>query len=96
MTIDAGVLPLREALDRVAAAGRFRLSYSAEVLPLDRAACLNVRDLPAGTALAALLHDTGVVPLVVSEALVVLPPPPGSSAPRRRPPRRRWSSRPSW
>ncbi len=76
VTIDAGVLPLREALDRVAAAGRFRLSYSAEVLPLDRAACLNVRDLPAGAALAALLHDTGVVPLVVSEALVVLPPPP--------------------
>jgi outer membrane cobalamin receptor len=69
-------LSLREALDRVAAAARIRLSYSAEQLPLDRAVCVSADASPAGRVLADLLEGTNVAPIVVSSDQVVLAPRP--------------------
>ena len=75
ITLEAGRLSLRDALDRVAAAGRFRLSYSGDDLPLDREVRLSVRDTPAGDALLRLLTGTRIEPAVVGPDHVVLPPP---------------------
>jgi iron complex outermembrane receptor protein len=65
---------LRDALDRVAASGRFRLSYSPELLPLDRRVCSGFDRTSAGDALAALLEHTVVEAVVVSGDQVVLTP----------------------
>ena len=65
---------LREALDRVAAAARFRVSYSAEFLPLDRHVCLSSDSIVAGDALAALLAGVSVSPVVAGGDQVVIAP----------------------
>ena len=65
---------LREALDRVAAAGRFRVSYSAEFLPLDRHVCLTSDAISAGDALAELLAGVSVSSVVAAADHVVLAP----------------------
>lgn len=74
ITLETGQVALRDALDRVAAAGGFRLSYSGDDLPLDREVCLSARALPAGAALAHLLAGTGIEPFIASPRQVVLPP----------------------
>ena len=65
---------LREALDRIAAAARFRVSYSAEFLPLDRHVCLFVDSISAGDALGELLSGVDVAPVVTSIDQVVIAP----------------------
>ena len=67
-------ISLREGLDGLAAASRIRLSYSSDVLPLDRRVCLSLDSVPVGDALAGLLHGFAVEPVVLSEDHVVLAP----------------------
>jgi iron complex outermembrane recepter protein len=73
---------LREALDRVAAAARFRISYSAEFLPLDRHVCVSADSILAGDALAELLAGVSVAPIVTSADQVVIAPTRPTAAPR--------------
>ena len=63
---------LRDALDRLAAAARVRLAYSAELLPLDRRVCVSYRSVPAGAALTELLEGSAVEPVVTDSDRVVL------------------------
>ncbi len=65
---------LREALDRIAAAGRFRISYSAEFLPLDRHVCVSTDSIVAGDALAEVLAGVSVSPVVAASDHVVIAP----------------------
>ena len=74
VTLTARESTLRDALDRLAAAGRFRLSYAAELLPLDRRVCPPSAALAAGDALVALVGDAAVEPVVVDADQVVLAP----------------------
>jgi hypothetical protein len=68
------VLSLRAALDRLAALAGIRLSYSAELLPLDRAVCLSSDGLPIGRVLDELLTGTNVGAVAVGADQVVLAP----------------------
>ncbi|HEX2187925.1 MAG TPA: TonB-dependent receptor, partial [Longimicrobiaceae bacterium] len=70
-------VPLRSALDRLSAASRLRLSYSADLLPLDRRVCATGDSLAVGEVLAGLLRGTGVAPVVAGPEHVVLAPAPG-------------------
>jgi iron complex outermembrane receptor protein len=65
---------LRDGLDRVAVASRIRVSYSAELLPLDRRVCLSVDAIATGDALAELLSGTGIEPVTAGSDQVVLAP----------------------
>jgi iron complex outermembrane receptor protein len=67
-------ISLRDALDRVAAAGRFRVSYSADFVPLDRRVCVIADSISAGDALAALLRGANVSPIVSAPDHVVIAP----------------------
>ena len=67
-------VPLRVALDRLAAAARVRFSYSPELLPLDRAVCVSSERTSLGDALVALLAGTRTVPVVAGGDQVVLAP----------------------
>jgi iron complex outermembrane recepter protein len=73
---------LREAIDRVAAAARFRVSYSAEFLPLDRRVCVSSDSVSAGDALAELLAGVSVSTIVTSPDQVVIAPSRPVSTPR--------------
>ena len=68
------VLSLRAALDRLSALTKIRLSYSAELLPLDRAVCLSSDGQPIGRVLDDLLTGTNVGAVVVGADQVVLAP----------------------
>jgi iron complex outermembrane receptor protein len=74
IAIRARDVSLREALDRVAAAARIRVSYSAEFLPLDRHVCLTSDSISAGDALAQLLRGVRVASIVTASDHVVLAP----------------------
>ena len=74
---------LRDALDRLGAAARVRLSYSREALPLDRAVCLSHDAVTLGDALAELLRGTGVEAVAVGDDAVVLTPRARAAAARR-------------
>jgi iron complex outermembrane receptor protein len=63
---------LREALDHSAAAASIRLSYSADLVPLDRAECAAFDNAQVGDVLTALLHDTPLMPVGAGGDLVVL------------------------
>ncbi len=65
---------LRTALDLVAARAGVRLSYSSDLLPLDREACVPQGAMPLGAALSALLHDLQVMPTTSGGTQVVLAP----------------------
>ena len=65
---------LRTALDLVAARAGVRLSYSSDLLPLDRVACVPQSALPLGTMLTALLQDAAVTPMSSGGTQVVLAP----------------------
>ena len=68
-------ISLREALDRLAAAGKVRLSYSPESLPLDRAVCVTLDSVALGEALARLLDGASVTPVIAAADHIVLAPP---------------------
>ena len=67
-------IALREALDRLAAAARIRLSYTAELLPLNRSVCLDYTAASVGKILADLLGDARVQPVLLGGDQVVLAP----------------------
>lgn len=70
----AGVVALRDALDRIAAVAKVRLSYSAETLPLDTAVCLSANGQAIGEVLSGLLARTSVRAVAVGGDQVVLAP----------------------
>ena len=74
VALQARNVALRDGLDRLAAAGNFRLSYSAELLPLDRRVCLSSGAVVAGDALLELLAGTGVEAVVTGGDQVALTP----------------------
>ena len=65
---------LRDALDRLAAAARIRVSYSAELLELSRPVCLEYESAPVGRVLDDLLADAPVRPVVLGSDQIVLTP----------------------
>jgi iron complex outermembrane recepter protein len=65
-------LALRDALDRLAQAARIRISYSAELLPLERRVCVSRTTTTVGDALDELLRDTPVEAVVAGADHVVL------------------------
>ena len=74
VTLRAGDLSLRDALDRVAAAAKLHLSYSAELLPLDRDVCIAADGAPAGQVLADLLRETRLAAVAAGGDQVALAP----------------------
>lgn len=65
---------LREALDRVAALAGIRVSYSGDVVPLDRRVSAAHDDAPVGEILLHLLRGIAAAPRVVAADHVVLAP----------------------
>ena len=63
---------LREALDRLAAAARIRLSYAAEQLDLARPVCLEYESASVSRILGDLLDGARVQPIVFGDDQVVL------------------------
>jgi hypothetical protein len=74
VTLHASDLALRSALDRVATLAKLRLSYSAELLPLDHVVCVAADNAPAGNVLAGLLRETNLAAIGVGGDQVVLAP----------------------
>src|SRR5215207_1425057 len=74
VTLRLDDVPLRVALDRLAAEARLRFSYSAELLPLDRRVCLGRERVSVGDALGELLAGTGIAPISAGGSQVVLAP----------------------
>ena len=81
VSIHVTEISLRDALDRVAAVAHLRLSYSAEMLPLDRVTCLVADAMPVGSVLTSLLAGTHVDPVVAGGEQVVLSPNHAAPAP---------------
>lgn len=67
-------LALKDALARLAAMARVRLSYSAEALALDRVVCLDSDSSSLGDAILAIVGDATVVPREVGLDHVALVP----------------------
>ncbi len=65
---------LRDALDRIAAAAHARLSYSRELLDVDRAVCEPAPNAPPLAALDELLRGTGLEAVSVGGGQIVLTP----------------------
>ncbi|HTJ23370.1 MAG TPA: TonB-dependent receptor [Gemmatimonadaceae bacterium] len=76
VTLRATDLSLRDALERVAAQARIRVSYSPELLPLGRRVCAELDSVPAGHVLARLLSGTDAMPVTAGGDQVVLAPRP--------------------
>jgi iron complex outermembrane receptor protein len=64
---------LRDALDRVMAVAHVRISYSAELLPLDRAVHASFDSATVAQVLEALLRDVAVMPVVAGSQIVLTP-----------------------
>jgi iron complex outermembrane recepter protein len=74
VTLVGDKVSLRDGLTQLAAAARVRLSYVAELLPLDRQMCLDYRSVAAGEVLSELLRGTELEPVVAGDDQVVLAP----------------------
>lgn len=74
VTLDVRGVTMRDALDQIAAGARIRLSYSSELVPLDRRVCATLDSVTAGDALTTLLHDIAFEPIVAGDDQVVLAP----------------------
>jgi iron complex outermembrane receptor protein len=74
ITLRAGTVPLKEALDKLAAAAALRVSYSREQLPLARSVCASFAGVPLGDVLKSLLRDVAVEAVVAGADHVVLAP----------------------
>jgi len=74
VTLHSRDLALRDALDRLAAAARLRLSYASELLSLDRRVCVSYDSVAAGAVLSDLLDGSSVTPIVAGDDQVVLTP----------------------
>jgi len=71
---------LRDALDRLAAAARIRLSYSAELLELSRPVCLEYESAPVGAILTDLIAGAALRPVILGTDQIVLTPVPVQTA----------------
>ena len=82
-------ISLRDALDRLSADARIRLSYASEAIPLDSRVCASFDSIPLGEAFALLLRGTQVLPISAGGQHVVLAPweSPDSAEQRARVPR---------
>lgn len=78
ISLRASTLSLREALDHVAAAARVRLSYSADLLPLDQPVCLGAHRRSVGDVLLAILRGTRTSPIAVGGDLIAIAPTPSN------------------
>ena len=67
-------ISLRDALDRLSALSRIKLSYTSEAIPVDNRVCASFDSLPLGEALGRLLHGTPVLPISAGGEHVVLMP----------------------
>lgn len=65
---------VRDALDRLMAVARVRISYSAELLPLDRSVRASFDSATVSTVLEAILHDVAVKPVASGSNQIVLAP----------------------
>jgi outer membrane receptor protein involved in Fe transport len=74
ISLHAREVSLGEALDRLAASARLRLSYSREALPLDRRVCLAFDSVAVGDALTAVLAGAPVRLVIASADDGVLTP----------------------
>jgi outer membrane receptor protein involved in Fe transport len=72
VTMRASGLTLRSALDRLATAARLRLSYSAELLPLEQTVRGEFENAAAGDVLVSLLEGSPVEPIALGDDQVVL------------------------
>jgi iron complex outermembrane receptor protein len=73
VTLRAREVTLRDALDRLSAAAKVRLSYSPDLLPLDRRVCISISRQPLGDALALLVGTAGAEPVVIGGQVVLAP-----------------------
>jgi outer membrane receptor protein involved in Fe transport len=74
VSFQARDVSLRDALGHLAAAAHVRLSYSSELLPLDRRVCVSHEAVSVGDALAELLHGTTLEPRAVAADHIALAP----------------------
>ncbi len=74
ITIHARDSSLRDAIDRVGAVAHIRISYSPDLLPLDRAVCLAADSAAVGRVLSQLLAGMNVAPRSGGGDQVVLAP----------------------
>lgn len=74
VSVDIPDSPIREALDRVAAAAKLEFSYSSELLPADRRTCLTLDRAPVGAVLETLLAGTSLRAIVIGSSQIVLAP----------------------
>ena len=74
ITIANAHLTLREALDRIAAAGSVKLSYSPQLLPLSSRVCIGYESIALGDVLAAVLRGATVEPVTGGSDQIVLAP----------------------
>jgi outer membrane receptor protein involved in Fe transport len=82
VTVHGRGLALGDALDRVAAAARIRLSYSPDGLALDRLVCLAYDSVAAGEVLSDLLAGSALLPVPAGDDQVVLTPVAGLTSAR--------------
>jgi hypothetical protein len=80
VTLHARDSSLRDAIDRVAAVAHLRVSYSPDLLPLDRAVCVAADSLPVGRVFADLLAGVDVEPVAAGGNQIVLAPRPAHPA----------------
>lgn len=74
VTLHGRDISLRDALDRLSATARIRLSYTAELLPLTSAVCLAYEAVPVGEVLTDLLEGIAVRPVALGVDQIVLAP----------------------
>lgn len=74
VSFHANKISLKEALDRLAAAARVRLSYSAELLPLDKLICVSLDSVSLKDVLATLLEDAAAGAVAAGPDHIVLVP----------------------
>lgn len=74
VSFQARDISLRDALGRLAAAAGLRLSYSSELLPLDRRVCISHDATSVGALLTELLRGTTLEPRAVGADHVALAP----------------------
>jgi iron complex outermembrane receptor protein len=74
LSLDAGEVTLRAALDLVAASAKVRLTYSSELLPPGARVCASLGDVTVGSALATLLKDAPLQAVAAGPDHVVLAP----------------------
>ena len=81
VSIQVRDVALRDVLDRLAVGARVRLSYSPDLLPLERRVCASLHAVALGGALSELLAGTGVEARALGGEQVVLAPLSGSAVP---------------